>query len=277
MIITFIIFIFLFGLCIGSFLNVVAYRIPKNKSIVKPGSFCPNCKKPIKWYGNIPIISYLVLRGKCVNCGWKIPVKYPIVELITGLLFLACYLVFGLSFKLLSALILVSILVAISIVDFELQIIPDKLILFGLETGFVLWFASMTTKITGSMRINAIPMINNGSFIMKGLWPWIGLFSGAATVIAIAVVSQWFLKAETMGGGDIKMAALIGFFLGPYVFLVLGLSFVVGAFVTVPMLFIGKIKSRKQQVPFGPFIAVATLIVMFFGPAIWKWYAGFLV
>jgi leader peptidase (prepilin peptidase)/N-methyltransferase len=268
---------FIFGLCIGSFLNVVAYRVPKKISIVTPPSTCPNCKKQIKPYNNIPVLSYLILRGRCADCGWKIPLKYPLIEFSTGLLFAASYYFFGLVPQLAGALVLVSLLVAITVVDLELQIIPDKLIMFGLETGFFLWLVSLVSRTTKTFKFDAIPLVKIGPiFNTTLLWSWIGLLGGTAAVIIIAVVSQWFLKAETMGGGDIKLAALVGFYAGPYVFLVIGFSFIFGALVTVPLLALGKIK-RKQPVPFGPFIALAALMVIFFGPAIWHWYVGFLV
>lgn len=268
---------FVWGLCIGSFLNVVAYRIPKKISIVKPPSSCPNCKKQIKPYNNIPIVSYLMLRGRCAECGWKIPVKYPVIEFSTGLLFAACSYIFGLTPQLAGALVLVSLLIAITVTDFELKIIPDKMVIFGLEAGFFLWMAAFVSKTTGVIDFNGIPLVKLGPlFNTTLLWSWIGLFGGAAAVILIAVVSQMFLKADTMGGGDIKLAALIGFYTGPYVFLVLAFSFIIGALVTVPLLMLGKIKKR-EPVPFGPFIALAALIVIFFGPSIWQWYMGFLV
>lgn len=265
------VFFFILGLCIGSFLNVVAYRIPENKSIVKPNSFCPECKKPIKPYNNIPLLSYLILKAKCSECGEKISIKYPLVELTCGLLFLFSYLAFGLAGKTLGVLILISLLLAITVTDIEHQLIPDKLILFGLEAGFIMWLISLFSNFKILPAIKLSPLFNSPAW-----WSWVGFFGGAIAVILITLISSWLMKAETMGGGDIKLAALIGFYIGPYVFLVLALSFVIGALVTVPLLLLGKIK-RREPVPFGPFIALAGVIIIFFGPAIWNWYFGFLV
>jgi len=184
---------FIFGAAIGSFLNVCIFRIPAKGSIVKPLSQCPSCHHPIRIYDNIPIISFILLRGRCRDCGEKISWQYPLVELITALLAMLLFMKFGLTLIFLVCFVFTAVLIVISFIDFEHQIIPDIISLPGIPIFFL---ASV--------------------FIVKVPWleALIGLLIGGGILYAIAFVYEWISKREGMGGGDIKLLAMIGGFLG---------------------------------------------------------------
>lgn len=255
------IFVFLYGLVVGSFVNVCAYRIPKKQSIISPASYCPHCKEPVKAYDNIPLVSYIWLRGKCRNCQKPISVRYPLVELTTGLLFLATYYVIGLQLILIPALVLISLLIVIFLIDFDYQIIPDGLIVFGLGLAFLFLAISFFAGIFPLIQTNLNPVISSVG----------GGIIAALILMAIAYLAELILGKEAMGGGDIKLAAVLGMFLGPYVFLSLFLAFLIGAVVSL-ILLSGKLVKRGEPVPFGPFMAIGAVLTLYFGPQIWQWY-----
>ena len=259
------IFVFLYGLVVGSFLNVCACRIPKKQSIVSPGSYCPNCKKPIKFYDNIPVFSYVLLSGKCRNCRKAISIRYPLVELATGALFLVTYFIVGLQWLLVPALILVALLIVIFLIDLDYQIIPNGLVIFGLAAGLVFLAASFSVDIFPLIKTSFHPLLSSvGSGVLA-----------SGSLLAIAYLGELFLKREAMGVGDIKLAAVLGMFLGPYVFVSFFLAFLIGSIISLMFMSRGKIKSR-QEVPFGPFMAVGAVLTLYFGPQIWHWYLSFL-
>jgi len=258
--------VFLYGLVFGSFINVCAYRIPKKQSVLTPGSYCPHCKKPVKFYDNIPVLSYIILGGKCRYCQKPISSRYLLVELATGILFSATYLVLGLQWLLAPALFLVFLLLIIFLIDLDNQIIPNGLVITGLIAGFIF--------LAGSFKVDIFPLIKTGlnpvlSSVGSGL-------SASGFLLAIAYLAELFLKKEAMGGGDIKLAAVLGMFLGPYVFLSLFLAFLVGAVVSVSLMSTGSV-AKGQAVPFGPFMAVGAVLTIYFGPQIWHWYLSFLM
>lgn len=243
--------IFTIGLVIGSFSNVCIYRIPRNESLVWPGSHCPKCSKPIKFYDNIPLISYIILKGKCRNCGEPIPLQYPIVELATGLFYLALYLFYGLQLIALVYMILCSVLIIISFIDLKVEIIPDTISLPFIVIGFVL------------------------SFFLRNINPldsMLGIITGGGSLLLVAIFGSKLFKKEAMGGGDIKLAAMIGAFFGwKLTLLSLFLSFFLGSIIGIIVLAASKDKSNNI-IPFGPFIALGAMISMFWGNAIIHWY-----
>lgn len=262
-------FIFLYGLMIGSFLNVCAYRIPLKKSVVGPRSFCPNCKQSILFYDNIPLVSYLILGGKCRSCKQKISIQYVLVELFTGLMFVATYLLIGLNANLAIALTFVSIMILISAIDIKQQIIPNRIVIFGLIIGGL--FFILTLFISEI----SLPPFKMSRELFPGYWSIVGFFSGGLLILTVAVVAKVVMKQDAMGGGDIKLAALMGMYLGPYVGVAIFIGFLIGSIVTLPLLMIGIIK-RKQPVPFGPFLAAGAVLTLFFGPSLLKAYLGLL-
>lgn len=243
------IFAALLGLIIGSFLNVCIYRIPKEKSIVWPPSFCPNCNAHIKPYDNIPLFSYLFLRGKCRRCKKPISAQYPVVEFITGLLTVLFVWRYGLSVWTFVLLAAVYSLIILSVIDLELMIIPDRfslgLIVLGLAFSWCnpnfdgVWWQRLLDSLLGA---------------------GVGLFG----VLAIALLGTWMFKKEAMGGGDVKLMGGIGALIGweGVITTVIFASFLGLVYSVFLMIFKGKNKS--DAIPFGPFLSMGALINLFY-------------
>lgn len=236
------VFIFMLGTIFGSFLNVCIYRLPRKESIVWPGSYCPRCKISIPIWQNIPIISYFFLLGKCKNCNAKISIQYPLVELLTGVLLVLIWKDYGLSLSFVQYTILVLFLVPISFIDLTHKLILNVLTLPGIMIGLVL--AIFLKFITVSQAI-------------------LGLLLGGGFLWSVGFLGAYIFKKESMGGGDVKLGAMIGVFLGPQVIIALFLAF----FLTIPVVAIG-LSSRRLQfgsnLPFGPFISLAAVIIICF-------------
>ena len=248
-----VVLIFILGLIVGSFSNVCIYRIPRNESIIYPASHCPKCHTTIKPKDNIPLLSYILLKGKCRNCKTKISIQYPMVEFLSGLIYLIIYLIYGLSVQTLIYTILSSALIIIAFIDLNEQIIPDVISLPGIVTGFIISFF--------------VPYI---SFINSAL----GVVVGGGIILVISLGGSVIYKKEAMGGGDVKLAAMIGAFLGwRYIIISLFLGFFLGALAGI-ILIIAKIKKREDVIPFGPFIVLGSLITLLWGEQIISWYLG---
>lgn len=244
----------LLGLIVGSFSNVCIHRIPRNESIVYPASHCPKCRNTIKPIDNIPLLSYILLKGRCRNCKSRISIQYPLVEFLTGVIYTIIYLVYGLSIQTLIYVILSSALIIITFIDLQKQIIPDVISLPGIVIGFILSFF--------------VPYI---SFINSAL----GVVVGGGIILIISLGGSAIYKKEAMGGGDVKLAAMIGAFLGwRYIIISLFLGFFLGALIGI-ILIMSKIKKREDTIPFGPFIVLGSLITLLWGKQIISWYLGF--
>lgn len=263
------VFAFIFGTCVGSFLNVCIWRLPRNKSIVIPRSYCPHCQAPIRGYDNIPLISYLVLKGRCRDCGKRISPRYFIVELLSGMIFALFYFNYhSHPENLFIYLLLASALVAITFIDFEHKIIPDMITYPGIVIGLLV---SLIVKHQAPFIFSHIPWIDS---LIDSL---LGVLAGGGILWAIAILSK-----GGMGGGDIKLGAMIGAFLGwQDTLLALLLAFFVGAVIGIILmllkLFTSKSlkaawKKRKEFIPFGPYLALATLVTILKGQTIIKWY-----
>lgn len=242
---------FIFGAVIGSFLNVCIYRIPRKESIVSPGSHCPGCSHALGFWDLVPFVSQIALRAKCRYCGTKISFRYFFVELMTALLFVAMYARFmvyvysPLSFAM--SLVLSSMLVVITFIDLDHKIIPDKISYPGMITGLVF-----------SLLVGGAPSL---------LSAVIGLFAGGGIIYLIVVLSK-----GGMGGGDVKLAAMLGAFLGWKLVLVnLFLSFFLGG-IAATLLLLRKLKGRKDYIPFGPYLAIAAIITVLWGQKILQLY-----
>jgi leader peptidase (prepilin peptidase) / N-methyltransferase len=237
----------LFGLLIGSFLNVVIWRVPRGESIVAPPSHCPSCDAEIAPYDNIPVISWLVLRGRCRHCGAGISARYPLVELACAGLWVAMGLRFGATWQLPAYLVLVSALLALSLIDFDTFLLPDKIV-FPMSGALVILFGL------------AAVLDDSGSDFVRALLGGLAAFVFFLTVHLIA--------PRGMGFGDVKLSFGLGLALGwlswGLVFLGLFLGFLLGAVIGV-FLIATKIRSRKDHVPFGPFLAAGTVLAILFG------------
>jgi len=244
-------FAFCLGAAIGSFLNVCIYRIPAGESIVRPASRCPHCGTAIRWYQNIPIFSFLVLGGKCASCRARISPRYPLVEALTGILFAAVLYDFGFHWATPVYWVFCASLVAITFIDLDHQIIPDVISLPGIVVGFVCSFA--------------IPWVS-------WLDSLIGILVGGGSLFLVALIYEMLTKKEGMGGGDIKLLAMLGAFLGWRAMLpVIFLSSFLGTLVGVPLMLLTG-SDRKLAIPFGPFLAASALIWLFRGPQLVRWY-----
>ncbi len=236
-------FAFLLGALLGSFGNVVIHRLPLGESVVSPRSKCPKCNKQISWYDNIPIISWIVLRGKCRGCGTRISIRYPIVEALTAILFASTYYKFGLSMQSAELMILQFGLVIVAFIDLDHMIIPDELSLSGIVLGFGLSFLNSERAWLDSL---------------------IGILIGGGFLWSIASIYYLLTKREGLGGGDIKLLAWIGAFLGwqsiPFTILS---SSVLGSLVGIAVSLKSK-EGLKAMIPFGPFIVLGAILYIHF-------------
>ncbi|OPJ56333.1 prepilin peptidase [Alkalithermobacter paradoxus] len=243
--------VFIFGSLIGSFLNVCIYRIPKGESIAYPPSSCTDCNNKLKLLDLIPIVSYILLKGRCRYCKSKISIKYPLIEFMNGIIYLMLFIRFGLSILTIKYFIISSILVVVTFIDYKYQIIPDGLIIFGLISIFIM-------HILDNFHIGFINSI-------------LGMLIGGGSFLTIALITK-----GAMGGGDVKLMALLGFALGPWnILLNIFLSFIIGAIICLILLVFG-IKTRKDYIAFGPFIAIACFITICYGNEIISWYINYI-
>jgi leader peptidase (prepilin peptidase) / N-methyltransferase len=241
------------GLVLGSFYNVCIYRLPREESIAWPGSRCPHCRHPLSLLDNLPLVSFLLLKGSCRYCQTPIAYQYPLVEGVTGLATVLIGWKFGISWGFFQALILVSALLIVSFIDFSHQIIPDWITYPGIGVGLIFsWLA--------------------GS---PGLWSsLIGVLVGGGLLWLLAAGYQLLAKKEGMGGGDIKLLAMIGAFLGwPGVLVTLLLASFLGTLAGMVLILIWK-KDRTHAVPFGPFLSMGAVIHLFLGTTLINWYLG---
>ncbi|MDP8212048.1 MAG: prepilin peptidase [Candidatus Zapsychrus exili] len=253
-------FIFLLGIIIGSFLNVCIVRMPHEKSVVFPGSHCPSCKKPIVWYDNVPLLSYIFLAGKCRHCKDKISLRYFLVEFLTGFSFLGLYLYLGLDILLLPYLVMISCFIIATFVDFEHRIIPDEASVGGMCAGLI--FSLFIPKLHGVMPNLEYPIL--AYFHSFGL-SILGVLIGGGCIYAMGVLGDFLFKKESMGGGDVKLLAMIGAFLGWQIAL---LAFFIAPFFGAIFGIIEKIRTKDNTIPYGPFLVLGALISLFWGDKI---------
>lgn len=240
----------LLGAVVGSFLNVVIVRLPRAESLVRPGSHCVACGKPIRWIDNIPVLSFLWLRGRCRHCAARISWRYPLVETTTALLFALAVCHLGRGLELIGAWLLLAALVAIAAIDLEHQVIPDAISLPAIAAGLALSFVTPSRSWIDSL---------------------LGIAVGGGMPFAVIVLSR-----GGMGGGDIRLGAVIGAFLGwQLAVLSLFMAVLLGGVAATALLIAGR-KGRKDRIPFGPFLAWSGAMSLFWGDALLRWYwSGF--
>lgn len=246
-----ILLIFVYGIIIGSFLNVCIYRIPRREGIVYPPSHCPVCNYKLKWYDNIPLLSYRILRGRCRSCDAPISIQYPLVELLNGIIYIILYYHFNFTIDFVFFALISSVLIVITFIDLMNMLIPDVLII-------ILVMLEILHKLS--------------LYFLKGitvnLWDsFLGLFVSGFLFLLIVIVSR-----GGMGDGDITLIASIGFILGlKSILLTILLSFIIGAIISL-FLLLTRIKTKKDPIAFGPFIVLSFFIVLLYGPSIINWY-----
>jgi leader peptidase (prepilin peptidase) / N-methyltransferase len=247
---------FIFGSCIGSFLNVCIYRIPNKKSIVSPSSYCPKCKKSIPFYLNIPIFGYIFTGGICHNCKDSISLRYPLVETFTGIMAVITINAFGPTPAFLLYFTFISTLVVISFIDFDLQIIPDVISLPGIVVFF---FSFLFTD------------------LMTAKDAFFGILLGGGSLYLVAVLYHLIRKVDGMGGGDIKLLAMIGGTIGARgVLFTLFMGSLLGAVVGFATMVLTKNRNRQFRMPFGPYLSIASAIYIFWGDPIIRGYIIFI-
>ena len=268
--------VFLLGLIIGSFLNVCILRIPRAESVVLPSSHCPACSKQIKPYDNIPVLSWILLRGRCRACKARISPLYPTVELITGLLFVACYLAFGLTIDGLKWATFAALMVVLTVTDFRERILPDKVNFVGLGLGLL--FSLFTRPVDGTAL-----WLSNRLFDFPPPMPVISFADALLGAIAASgllwLVAEGYFRArgrEGMGLGDVKMMAMAGAFLGlQRALLTILLGSLLGSLIGIAVIALWR-KGREFELPFGTFLGAGAMLVVFFGSATLAWYRSFL-
>lgn len=243
----------LLGALIGSFLNVCIYRLPRHESIVWPGSHCPACGKPIAWYDNIPVISYLLLSGRCRTCRVAIPLRYPVVEAANAIGYLAILWQFGLNGTTILYAALYSALIVVAGTDLSHKVIPNVITMPGVVVGLL-----------GAATVLPVGVINS----------LLGIVVGGGLLWVLAWASPYLFGKEGMGGGDIKLLALVGAFLGwKPALLTIMIGSLIGSVVGISLI-VARIMKRDEYIPFGPFLVVGAVLSMFFAQPLLAWYQG---
>lgn len=242
-------FIFLLGIVAGSFLNVCIWRIPRRESIVSPGSHCPQCRKPVAWRDNIPLLSYLLLLGKCRHCKIRISPRYFLVELLSGILWVLMWRYYGFSSGMGAGILFLSFLLMMSVTDLETGLIPDWLSLPGIGLG---------------LAVSAVfPALHEREIWYLGLGQsFLGAAVGGGLLIIVAIIGDWMFKKESMGGGDVKLLAFIGAFLGAQkaVFV-----FFLSPFFALFFALYVKLIRKGETIPYGPFLAFPAAVCYVYG------------
>lgn len=267
-------FVFIFGLCVGSFLNVVVLRLKKGENFVAGRSFCPKCHKEIAWFDNIPLVSFFLLLGRCRRCQQKISWQYPLVEFFTGILFLVAFifvwqehlLLFYFAIELLYYFIIIAFLIIIFVYDFKYYLILDKVVIPAVVVVF--------------LYQGIIFLIKNNFFY--SIFSQESRIYYSALIFSAIIIAGFFLlqflisRGRWIGGGDIRLGFLMGLILGwPKAVLALFLAYILGSLFALPLLISGN-KKMSSQIPFGTFLVVATLICLFLGQQILDWYLNFI-
>jgi leader peptidase (prepilin peptidase)/N-methyltransferase len=245
--------VFIFGTLVGSFLNVCIVRIPQGQSIVSPPSHCPSCKAAIPFYHNIPLLSYLILGARCGSCRERISSRYFIVELLTAVLALALFDRFGLGFSFFASFLFVAALIVISFIDLDVRIVPDVISLPGIACGLAL-------SLVGYFAIG-----RDADLVPSPVSSIIGILAGGGFLLATAWLYEKFTGVEGMGGGDIKLLAMIGAFLGwPSIPITLFIASLVGSVVGLTCMALTG-AGRRLALPFAPFLCAGAVLFIFFG------------
>ena len=296
--------IFLFGLAFGSFLNVCIYRLPLGLSVVSPRSACPKCKQPIAFYDNLPVLSWLILGGRCRHCKSRISPRYLMIELLTGLLFLACYWYFGLTISTLKYCVFAFLLLGLIFTDAETKLLPDKMTLPGLALGVIFSLLVPVNDLASQFLPGMVNMPFSGEVaerLVSLLDSLLGAALGASFIYGAGAIYLRWRGAEGMGFGDVKLMAMVGAFLGMKltVFTIFTAS-LAGSFFGLTTVFVVWVKRthrfmkrlanaqaarrrgwqsaqvvyRNYQMPFGVFLGSMAMIAFFFGNRFLHWYGG---
>ncbi len=294
--------VFAFGLAFGSFLNVCIYRLPREQSVVSPGSACPGCGHEIRWYDNVPVLSWVVLRGRCRDCGQRITPRYLLVELLVAILFLACYAHFGLTLAALKFAVFCFLIIGLIFTDAETKLLPDALTLPGIVLGLLFSFFVPVHDVVGKYLPEFVSnaAVENSWRLLSLGDAALGAMIGAAFIYGSGMMYKLARGVEGMGFGDVKLMAMVGAFLGLKLtlFTIFGAS-IVGAFFglsSIPAVWVKRTRRRMVRhgepgpvarrrawdsakkvyryyaMPFGVFLGSVALVAAFFGNAMFAWY-----
>jgi leader peptidase (prepilin peptidase) / N-methyltransferase len=264
----------LFGLVIGSFLNVCIYRLPLGKSVVTPRSACPGCGTPIRPYDNIPVLSWLILRGKCRSCGASISIQYPVVELLTAAAFFACAWKWDLTPPVFVNTLLLSVVIVLIFTDYQHRILPNVLTLPGIVAGIVLcpfqdpaYYSNIPSIMLASLLWHRNPF---------AILPWVGSILGAIVgALPLYLIGNIYMKwrrRQGLGMGDVKMMGMVGAFTGCSItFLTIMMGALLGTVVGIALIILKK-ANLHSKLAFGVFLGIATAVLLFFGLPFWDWY-----
>lgn len=256
------------GLAFGSFANVVIWRFPRGESLSSPPSHCPQCDAPIRWYDNIPVLAWLLLGGRCRQCASRIPVRYPLVELLGGLLWLVAALAYGVTTRALFAAAFYYLLLVLSFIDLDTMRLPNPLVALTAAIGIV---GAVMSQVSG---VSAVPLIDFSGWLSQPVIASLaGALLSAGVALAIALAYSAVRRANGFGMGDVKLLAAIGIFLGPYGLLTLFVGSLFGAVVGL-VIAARNGGSLTTRYPFGPFLALAAVLVSLIGPSAVSWYVG---
>jgi len=268
---------FVYGAVVGSFLNVLIWRLPRDESIVRPPSHCTSCGYVLRPWDNIPIITWLLYRGRCRKCGASISVRYVVVELITALFWVALFYRFGWRLEFFQFALLVSALIAVFAIDLEHYIIPDQLWIFGAVVGFAVDAVGLVTGWRtfpwNDLLWLRLPF---GSGLEVPIpHSVLGFFAYGGLVLAVGILGEALFKKEAMGGGDVKLTAAIGCNIGAaYGIVSFFLAAAIGALAGIVLMAAGR-KQRMDEIPFGPMLVAGAVVMIFFGPQIVDWWMGY--
>lgn len=267
----------LFGLVIGSFLNVVILRLPQGQSISRPRSRCPNCKELIRWYDNVPVLSWVVLGGRCRHCKKSISPRYPFIEALTGLVSVLLYFKYGLTVEWAIFLSFCGALIALGFIDLDLRILPDSITLNGIWIGILvnLYLASPSPLVARLFRSVGLEGVNPRVIALTA--SLLGTIVGGGLLWAVAAAYLRFRGVEGMGFGDVKMMAMVGAFLGaPLALLTIMLGSLLGSIVGLVFIRLAN-KTRQYELPFGTFLSFAAIIAVLYGDDLVRWYVERLI
>lgn len=246
----------LFGLCVGSFLNVCIHRFLRGESIITPRSYCPACKKQIAWYDNIPLVSFIILGAKCRQCGASISPRYFFIELLTALSFIGSIHYFGWTAEGASSIVFLTILLGASAADLEERIIPDEMSLSGILLGLLFSFTFPSLHLEEKHWLGL-------------LQSFLGMLAGGGLIYAIGIFGEMVFKKESMGGGDVKLMAMMGAFLG---WKSVVMVFFLAPIIALPIGLYVKYLKKEDYIPYGPFLSLAGVIVLFFGDFLFRFF-----
>jgi leader peptidase (prepilin peptidase)/N-methyltransferase len=259
----------LFGLLFGSMANVIIWRVPRGESIVSPGSHCPACGAAIRWYDNVPVVAWIRLHGRCRDCAAPISGRYPLVEAFSGVLWVSGALLWGMTARAAFGIALFYLLMLLTFVDLDTFRLPNVLVGALVGVGSI---GVALAQFTGAEVVPLMPLPETGLFMQPAAYAALGIVLGAGTSGLIGSAYAAVRGSAGMGMGDIKLLGALGIFLGPYVLMALVIGSIFGAVSSVFL-----IKDRAEvpttRIPFGPFLAVATVVVCRVGVDLWTWYA----